>query len=111
MDRQESPVKHKRSNNLSICAAGVNFPAQVFFRRPVGRKWESSNSSHLRISDLSASSNDPDTHQKPGFELLTSREWGDGPETQAASGFCGVLKKDLRELERVRRQGRPLHHV
>lgn len=62
--------------------------AQVFFHRPPARKWESSNSSHLHISDLSASLNDPDTHRKSGLELWVNGEWGEAPETQVASGFA-----------------------
>ncbi len=62
--------------------------AQVFFRHGPSEFPESWNIRHLHISDPSASLNDPGTHRKSGFKLRANREWGDGPETQAASGFA-----------------------
>ena len=62
--------------------------AQVLFRWPAARKWESWNISNFHISDLSASSSDPDTHRKSGFKLQASGEWGEASKTQAASGLA-----------------------
>ena len=64
--------------------------AQVLFCGWPTQECESSDSGRLRNPCLGESLNDPDTHRKSGFELLANREWADGPETQAASGFAVI---------------------
>jgi len=64
--------------------------AQVFFRRRPSENPESSNFNGFYISDPSASLNDPDIHRKSVFKLRANGEWGEAPETQAASGFAGI---------------------
>ena len=92
-------IPHRLSNQMSVLAMSaqgrIEHPgngccgpnhAQVFFCRPTSRKQESNDRSQLRISDQSASLNDPDTPRKSGFKLLTCGESRERLETVAASG-------------------------
>jgi len=62
--------------------------AQVFFRWPATRESEFNDSGNFHTSDLRASSSDPDTYRKSGFELRPNRECGEAPLSHIPSGFA-----------------------